>query len=174
MQPAAVDHAGTFLFAAPGFHSLTSSHVNTPVASHNQREACHADVSSPMSTATSVSRSMLVHALVALARLAALSACGPAPSDEASNLAASASQPLGTGQLLREASGLSPSGIPEPVPSAATTVAPARWAQQGPNAPLDPLVVALEDGDETVQTKALQMIEQDWMRAQAAAAQGEP
>ncbi len=60
--------------------------------------------------------------------------CGPAPSDEAANLAASASQPLGTGPLLREASGLSPSGIPgaEPVPSGATQDASAEPREAEP------------------------------------------
>lgn len=37
-----------------------------------------------------------------------------------------------------------------------------RWAQQGPNAPLDPLVVGLDDEDETVRAKAMAIIEQQW------------
>ena len=37
-----------------------------------------------------------------------------------------------------------------------------RWAQQGPNAPLDPLIVALDDKDDKVQEKAMAIIEQHW------------
>lgn len=36
------------------------------------------------------------------------------------------------------------------------------WAQQGPQAPLDPLVVALDDEDDDVQAKAMEIIEQQW------------
>ena len=36
------------------------------------------------------------------------------------------------------------------------------WAQQGPQAPLDPLVVALDDEDDDVRTKAMEIIEQQW------------
>ena len=36
------------------------------------------------------------------------------------------------------------------------------WAQQGAEAPLDPLVVALDDEDDDVQTKAMEIIEQHW------------
>lgn len=34
------------------------------------------------------------------------------------------------------------------------------WVQQGPKASLDPLVVALDDEDETVRAKAMALIEQ--------------
>jgi HEAT repeat protein len=34
-----------------------------------------------------------------------------------------------------------------------------RWAQQGPKASLDPLVVALDDEDEAVRAKALAIVE---------------
>jgi HEAT repeat protein len=37
-----------------------------------------------------------------------------------------------------------------------------RWAQQGSHAPLDPLVVALNDEDEQVRAKAMAIIEQQW------------
>ena len=37
-----------------------------------------------------------------------------------------------------------------------------RWAQQGPTAPLDPLVVALDDKDDKVREKAMAIIEQHW------------
>lgn len=36
------------------------------------------------------------------------------------------------------------------------------WAQQGAQAPLDPLVAALDDEDEDVRTKAMAIIEQNW------------
>jgi HEAT repeat protein len=36
------------------------------------------------------------------------------------------------------------------------------WAQQGTEAPLDPLVVALEDEDDDVRTRAMEIIEQHW------------
>jgi len=36
------------------------------------------------------------------------------------------------------------------------------WAQQGTQAPLDPLVVALDDEDDDVRAKAMAIIEQNW------------
>ena len=36
------------------------------------------------------------------------------------------------------------------------------WAQQGAHATLDPLVVALDDEDDDVQAKAMEIIEQQW------------
>lgn len=39
------------------------------------------------------------------------------------------------------------------------------WAQQGPKAPLNPLMLALEDENERVQARALELIEQDWAQA---------
>lgn len=41
-----------------------------------------------------------------------------------------------------------------------------QWAQQGPTALLDPLVVALEDEDEQVRAKAMELIEQNWAQEQ--------
>jgi len=41
-------------------------------------------------------------------------------------------------------------------------------AQQGPEAPLDPLVVALDDADDAVRTKAMTIIERQWAVAQEA------
>lgn len=89
--------------------------------------------------------------------LAALSGCGPAPSDEASNLAASASQPLGTGPLLREASGLSPSGFPgaEPVPSDATQDVPAKSREAVPLIIPDWMAQALASPDVRVRLQVL-------------------
>ena len=42
-----------------------------------------------------------------------------------------------------------------------------RWAQQAPPGAVEPLVLALEDKDERVQARALELIAQDWMHAQA-------
>ncbi|MDK2742211.1 MAG: hypothetical protein NDI90_04795 [Nitrospira sp. BO4] len=42
-----------------------------------------------------------------------------------------------------------------------------RWVQQGQTGSVDPLMLALNDPDERVQTRALQLIEEDWVRAQA-------
>ncbi|NOT24225.1 MAG: hypothetical protein HOP22_16095 [Nitrospiraceae bacterium] len=37
-----------------------------------------------------------------------------------------------------------------------------RWAQQGAQAPLDPLIVALDDENDEVRGKAMAIIEQHW------------
>jgi len=42
------------------------------------------------------------------------------------------------------------------------------WAQQGTEAPLDPLVVALDDADDAVRMKAMALIERQWAVAQEA------
>lgn len=42
------------------------------------------------------------------------------------------------------------------------------WAQQGAQAPLDPLVVALDDEDDSVRAKAMTVIEQNWAIEQQA------
>jgi hypothetical protein len=36
------------------------------------------------------------------------------------------------------------------------------WAQQGPRTPLDPLVVALDDENDEVRAKAMEIIERNW------------
>lgn len=41
------------------------------------------------------------------------------------------------------------------------------WAQQGTQASLDPLVVALDDENDEVRTKAMAIIEQHWAISQA-------
>ena len=46
------------------------------------------------------------------------------------------------------------------------------WAQQGDQAPLDPLVVALDDDDD-VRTKAMEIIEQQWAIEQEAEPEAE-
>ena len=47
------------------------------------------------------------------------------------------------------------------------------WAQQGSEAPLDPLVVALDDEDDDVRTKAMAIIEQHWAIEQEAEPEAE-
>jgi hypothetical protein len=47
------------------------------------------------------------------------------------------------------------------------------WAQQGPQAPLGPLVVALDDENDDVRTKAMEIIERHWAIEQEAEAQME-
>ena len=49
-----------------------------------------------------------------------------------------------------------------------------RWAQQAPPGAVEPLVLALEDKDERVQARALELIAQDWMHAQAGKPEAEP
>ena len=39
------------------------------------------------------------------------------------------------------------------------------WAQSAPPGAVDPLIVALDDHDERVQARAMELIEQDWARA---------
>jgi len=47
------------------------------------------------------------------------------------------------------------------------------WAQQGAQAPLDPLVVALDDEDDDVRAKAMAIIEQNWKIDQEAEPEAE-
>ena len=47
------------------------------------------------------------------------------------------------------------------------------WAQQGAQAPMDPLVVALDDEDDDVRTKAMEIIEQHWAIEQEAEPEAE-
>lgn len=47
------------------------------------------------------------------------------------------------------------------------------WAQQGSQAPLGPLVVALDDENDDVRAKAMEIIERHWAIEQAAEAQSE-
>jgi hypothetical protein len=161
-----------------------------------------------MATTIPVARSFDVNALLALALLAALSGCGPAPSDQASSLEPRASMagpselpPVSQNSLSSPhdpvplaaspsplASGRSPGGPSEARPAEPLGV-PAwmandldspdvrvrlqaldRWGQQAPTGAVDPLLLALEDEDERVQARALALIEQDWVRAQAAKA----
>jgi hypothetical protein len=157
-----------------------------------------------MATTTPVFRSNnSLSALLTLALLAALSGCGPAPSDQAANLEsrASAASDNGTGT----ARGLSPfpsATVPfpgaEPVPLSAQPRAPRLvipdwiandlaspdaqvrlkaveiWGQSAPSGAVDPLIQALEDQDEQVQARALELIVQDWASAQAARSEASP
>ena len=41
-----------------------------------------------------------------------------------------------------------------------------RWVQSAPVGSVDPLVLALEDQDEAVQSRALALLEEDWRQAQ--------
>ena len=47
-----------------------------------------------------------------------------------------------------------------------------QWAQQGPEAPMDPLVVALDDKDDDVRAKAMALIERQWAVAPEAKPEG--
>jgi len=151
-------------------------------------------------------------ALLALGLLAGLSACGPAPSDQAPSRESHAS--LGGPSESPPVSQNSPSSPHDPVPLAASPsplasgrspggpseARPAeplgvpawmandldspdvrvrlqaldRWGQQAPTGAVDPLLLALEDEDEGVQARALELIDQDWVRAQSAKAEAEP
>ncbi len=126
--------------------------------------------------------------------LVLVAGCGPGPSDEGSHSGASvgASGGLVTSSepVVSEAS---PVTGPTPIPSDRDTsgtrseplVVPAwiakdlalsdvpvklqamdRWAHSAPVGSVDPLLLALEDADETVQARALALLEEDWRRAQ--------
>ncbi len=146
--------------------------------------------------------------LLGLLLFACLPGCGPASSDEASNLAATASGPddrreaRGTG-LEGESSGVVDPHASNPSPLATSPMSaepreaeplvvpdwmatalespevPVRlraletWAQQGAKASLDPLVVALDDENEDVRTKAMEIIERHWAVEPAAGEGGE-
>ncbi len=153
-----------------------------------------------MPTTASVSRSHNHrHALVTLALLACLSGCGPAPSGEASSIGTSMGGLSESQTVLQN----NPSTHNEPRTSVGTPApaepreaeplvvpdwmaqalaspdaqvrltALDRWAQQGPQAPLDPLVVALDDEDEQVRAKAMALFEQAWAAEQKAKAEAE-
>ena len=49
-----------------------------------------------------------------------------------------------------------------------------RWAQQGSTAPLDPLLVALDDDDDDVRARARALLAEDWVWGQAAEPQAKP
>lgn len=125
--------------------------------------------------------------LLAVLLLVALSGCGPAPSDNATNLDSSASvagggltpfpaprevsDPLGTGAVAGGKGDSSQDRLVVPdwmakdlehPDSAVRLRALDRWAQQGPTVPLDPLIVALDDEDEDVRAKAMAIIERHW------------
>ncbi len=147
-----------------------------------------------MSTTTPVAQSPGLISLLGLMLLAGLAACGPAPSDQAPSreLRASVAGPSELPPVSPHPAPLashpaSPSAAqqdePAPLPeqlvlpqwiaqALTSPEVPVRlraldlWAQQGPEASLDPLVVALDDKDEYVRTKAMALIERQWAVAQ--------
>ena len=138
---------------------------------------------------------------LSLLLLIGLSACGPASSDHAPSLepraslgGPSESQPASRNSPVTPAASPVPApdkkDAPAPMPERlvlpqwmATALAspevPVRlraldtWAQQGSNAPLDPVVMALKDPDDGVRMKAMAMIEQHWAVAQQAEPPGD-
>jgi HEAT repeat protein len=48
-----------------------------------------------------------------------------------------------------------------------------RWVQQGRQSGVEPLMSPLNDPDERVRTRALQLIEQNWVAEQTASSNGE-
>jgi hypothetical protein len=122
--------------------------------------------------------------------LAGLSGCGPAASDHAPNpeSRASLNDPFTPGASPGPLDAF-PASNYAPAPAAQEEPAPLpeyldlpswiaqaldapevsvrlqaldTWAQQGAQAPLDPLVVALDDEDDDVRTKAMEIIDQQW------------
>lgn len=130
--------------------------------------------------------------LLAVSLLVGLSGCGPAPSDNATSLDSSAgvagggltpfpaprevSDPLGTGAVAGGKGDSSQDRLVVPDWMAKDLASPDaqvrlkavdRWAQQAPTGSVDPLIQALEDKDEQVQARALELIVQDWAAEQA-------
>ena len=134
--------------------------------------------------------------LLGLMVFAGLSACGPAAPDD---LAKDSRAGL-VGPSTPEQAPVSGSAPTTPAASLAPLAAPTRsaaplvvpdslrdalaspdvrvrlkavegWGQSAPPGAVDPLILALEDTDERVQARALELIAQDWMRAQAAKAE---
>ena len=138
---------------------------------------------------------------LSLLLLIGLSACGPASSDPSPSLESRASlsgpsesQPASRNSPVTPAASPVPTpdkkDAPAPMPERlvlpqwmATALAspevPVRlraldtWAQQGSNAPLDPVVMALKDPDDGVRMKAMAIIEQHWAVAQQAEPPGD-
>mgnify|MGYP003385307387 CR=1 FL=1 len=126
--------------------------------------------------------------LLGLMLFSGLSGCGPAQSDSEQNLASRASQvapPESPATSPRTPSPLSnhattaaiddPSPLPDklvlPIWMAQALDAPDvsirlraldRWATLGADASIDPLVVALDDDNDDVRKKAMELIEQHW------------
>jgi hypothetical protein len=128
-----------------------------------------------------------VAGLLGLVLLAGLAGCGPAPSDNASGLtstagasdfsAAHASSETGSNQTTSAAPLVVPAWMAKDLVSPEVSVrlrALDRWAQQAPTGAVDPLIQALEDHDAQVQARALELIVQDWARAQAARSEASP
>lgn len=118
--------------------------------------------------------------LLGLMVLAGLAGCGPAPSDNAPRLepradpvtpvASPATLTYGRSldaqvearpaEILDEPDWLSTALMPPDV--RVRLQALDRWEQEGPTASIDPLIAALDDEDEDVETKAMEILERDW------------
>lgn len=118
--------------------------------------------------------------------LSGLGGCGPGPSEESgvpsvivngadersSTVVAAPLQPAGNASA-------SPTPAGRPLVESETLAkelaspdvsmrlqAPEWWGEGVPVGSVDPLIMALEDGDEWVQTRALKLLVQEWQRAQ--------
>ena len=102
--------------------ALTSFRISASVRSHRVRETGRPDPNSPIAETAPVSRSNSLCVLLTLTLLAALSGCGPVPSEEASRTESG----TGTGRGLSSAETVSaPSAEPLPQASAAGPTPPA-------------------------------------------------
>jgi hypothetical protein len=137
--------------------------------------------------------------LLGLILFAGLSGCGPAPSDPAQNqesrasLAAPAEAPPASALSLSSHNNqASPAVIDDSPPLPDKLVLPVwmaqaldapdvslrlqaldKWAKLGTDASLDPLVVALDDEDDDVRRKAMDIIEQRWTEEQETESESE-
>jgi hypothetical protein len=130
--------------------------------------------------------------LLAVSLLVGSGGCGPGVSSESSASPSSSHSPVaaatGASNPSTEADAYRPVPAAAPMPGTEQTrIVPdwmqaalthhdtqvrlqalERWMQQGRQIGVEPLMVALNDPDEWVRTRALQLIEQDWVAEQAA------